>query len=260
MQFRTPVPVFALLLAAGTVSAQPAATPVTAVSMFRVQPDRMERFVEIIRLITPSLDKLLQAGTIDAYGLDTDIVHTEGPNAVLWYTARNFSGISEAEKATRAALQANADKMKDAYSVTDFEKHRDLVVRTLEHGAGKTPAGALPVTFFQEERVKPGKLPVARMMFRHHEKPVLDQLIKEGVIYGYAMDVEAIHTREPGTVWYLIMAPDMGAMDRIQAAFAASREKLGAVERRAMDEMDEEIFDRKSHRDSVSRAVIFKSR
>ncbi len=260
MQFRTPVPVFALLLAAGTVSAQPAPAPITAVSLFRVQPDRMERFVEIIRLITPSLDKLLQAGTIDAYGLDTDMVHTEGPNVDLWYTARNFAGISEADKAIQAALQANAEKMKDVYSVTDFEKHRDLMVRSLEYGAGKTPAGALPVTFFQQEKVKPGKLPVARMMFRHHEKPVLDQLIKEGAIYGYSMDVEAVHTREPGTVWYLILAPDMGAMDKIRAAFSASREKMNAAERQALEEMDEEIFDRKSHRDSMSRAVIFKSR
>ncbi len=260
MQFRTPAPVFCLLLAAGSVFAQPAPTPITSVSMFRVQPDRMERFVEIVRLITPSLDKLLQAGTIDAYGLDTDMVHVEGPNVVLWYAARDFTGISEAEKAVQAALQANAEKMKDAYSVTDFEKHRDLMVRSLEHGAGKIPAGALPVTFFQQEKVKPGKLPVARMMFHHHEKPVLDQLIKDGVIYGYAMDVEAIHTMEPGTVWYLITAPDLGAMDKIQAAFAAAQEKMSAQERRALEEMDEEIFDRKAHRDSVSRAVIFRSR
>lgn len=260
MQFRPSAPVFCLLVAAGSLFAQPAPAPITSVAMFRVQPDRMERFVEIIRLITPSLDRLLQAGTIDSYGLDTDMVHKEGPNVVFWYTARNFAGVSEAEKAVQAALQANAEKMKDAYSVTDFEKHRDQIVRSLENGGGKVPAGALPVTFFQEEKVKPGKLPLARMMFRRHEKPVLDQLIKDGVIYSYSMDVEAIHTMEPGTVWYLITAPDMGAMDRIQAAFAASREKMGATERRALEEMDEEVFDRKAHRDSVSRAVIFRNR
>lgn len=260
MQFRTPVPVFSLLLAAGSVFAQPASTPITAVSMFRVQPDRMERFVEIIRLITPSLDKLLQAGTIDGYGLDTDMIHTEGPNVDLWYTARNFAGISEAEKAIQAALQANAEKMKDAYTVTDFAKHRDLMVRSLEHGAGKVPSGAMPVTFFQEEKVKPGKLPVARMMFQHHEKPVLDQLIQDGVIYSYSMDVEAIHTMEPGTVWYLIGAPDLGAMDKIRAAFSAAQDKMSAAERRAIEEVQEEVFDRKAHRDSVSRSVIFKVR
>ncbi len=259
MQYRMPAPVFCLLLAAGSVMAQPA-PPVTAVSMFRVQPDRMERFVEIIRLVTPSLDKLLQAGTIDAYGLDASMMHTEGTNVDFWYTARDFAGIAAAGKAVEAALQANAAKMKDAYSVTDFDKHRDLMVRSLEHGGGKVPAGTLPVTFFQQEKVKPGKLPVARMMFQHHEKPVLDQLVKDGVIYGYAMDVEAVHTMEPGTVWYLFTAPDLGAMDKIQAAFSASSQKMSAMQRRALEEMEEEVFDRKEHRDFVSRAVIYQSR
>lgn len=260
MQFRPSAPVFCLLAAAGSLMAQPAPAPLTSVALFRVQPDRMERFVEMIRLITPSLDRLLQAGTIDAYGLDADVFHGEGPNVAFWYSARNFAGISEAEKAVSAALRANAEKMKDAYSVTDFEKHRDLVVRSLEHGGGNVPSGALPVTFFQQERVRPGKMPAARMMFRHHEKPVLDQLVRDGAIHGYSMDVEAIHTTEPGTVWYLIQAPDLGAMDKIQAAFASSREKMAATERRALEEMDEEVFDRKAHRDSVSRAVIFRQR
>ncbi len=260
MQFRTPVPVICLLLAAGSVSAQPAAAPLTSVSLFRVQPDRMERFVEIVQMVTPALEKLRQAGTLEAYGLDSDVFHLEGPNVALWHTAKNFAGIAEAEKAIQSALRANAEKMKDAYTVTDFEKHRDLLVRSVEHGQGKIPAGALPVTFFQQEKVKPGKMAMARMIFQRHQKPVLEQLIQQGAIFGYSMDVEAMHTMEPGTVWYLITAPDMAAMDRIREAFAAAEGKMTAPERRVLEEMREEVFDRKAHRDSVSRAVIYRSR
>ncbi|MGQ9917357.1 MAG: hypothetical protein ACUVS7_08065 [Bryobacteraceae bacterium] len=108
--------------------------------------------------------------------------------------------------------------------------------------------------------MKPGKMPVARMMFRHHEKPVLDRLIREGAIYGYAMDVEAVHTTEPGTVWYLILAPDMGAMDKVRAAFAAAAEKMTAAEREAVEQMEDEVFDRKAHRNWISQALMFKSR
>lgn len=260
MPFRTPAPVFCLLFAAGSAFSQPVPMPVISVAMFRVQPDRMERFVDIIRLITPSLDRLVQAGTIDAYGLDSDMLHTEGPNAALWYTSRNFAGISEAEKAVQAALQANSEKMKDAYTVTDFAQHRDLMFRSLESGAGKTPPGALPVTFFQQEKVKPGKLAAARMLFRHHEKPVLDQLIQDGVIYAYSMHVEAIHTMEPGTVMYLITAPDLAAMDKIRAAFQAARAKVPDLERQAVEAIEEDVFDRKAHRDFVMRALIFRAR
>jgi hypothetical protein len=260
MQFRTPVPIFSLLLAAGSVFAQPASTPITSVAMFRIQPDRIERWVELTRLITPSLDKLLQAGTIDAYGLDSDMIHGEGPNVALWYTARNFAGISQAANAVQAALQSNAEKMKEIYSISGFEQHRDLMVRSLEHGGGKVPAGALPVTFFQQEKVKPGKMPVARMMFRHHEKPVLDRLIQEGVIYGYSMDVEAVHTSEPGAVWYLILAPGLEAMDKVRAAFQEAAQKMDAGDREALEQVENDVFDRKAHRDSISRALIYKSR
>lgn len=261
MQFRTPVPVICLLLAAGSVFAQPAAAPLTSVSLFRVQPDRMERFVEIFRqIVEPALEKLRQNGTIEAYGVDADVFHLEGPNVALWHTARNFVGLAEAEKAIQSALRANAEKMKDVYTVTDFEKHRDLLVRSVEHGQGKIPAGALPVTFFQQEKVNPGKMAVARRMFQRHQKPVLEQLIQQGVIYGYSMDVEAMHTMEPGTVWYLILAPGMDAMDKIREAFSASQEKMTAADRQAMEAVEEEVFDRKAHRDSISRAVVFRSR
>ncbi len=260
MQFRTPVPVFCLLLAAGSVFAQPAQTPLTSVAMFRVQPDKMERFVEMVQMVTPALEKLWQSGTVLGYGLDSDVLHQPGPNVALWISVRDFAGLAESDKAVQGALRANAEKMKDFYVTTSFGDHRDIVVRSLERGQGKVPEGALPVTFFQQEKVKPGKMPIARMMFQHHEKPVLDRLIKEGVIYDYAVDVEAVHTAEPGTVWYLLIAPDMGAMDKVRAAFQESMQKLSAGEREAIEQMEEEVFDRKAHRDSISRALIFKSR
>ncbi|MGB9611887.1 MAG: hypothetical protein ACPL7M_13030 [Bryobacteraceae bacterium] len=258
MQFRTLVPVFCLLLAAGSVSAQPA--PITSVALFRVQPDRLERFVDNVHIVTSALDRLMQAGTIDAYGLDTDVVHGDGPNVALWYETRNFAGLAEGDKAVQGALRANADKAREVWAISDFDKHRDLIVRSLESGGGKVPAGALPVTFFQMEKVKPGKMPVARMMFRHHDMPVLDQLVRDGVIYSYQMNVEAVHTMEPGTVWFLILAPGLESMDRIRSAFAASQEKMSEADRRALEAMEEEVFDRKAHRDSVSRALIFRSR
>jgi hypothetical protein len=260
MQFRTPVPVICLLLAAGSVFAQPAQAPLTSVAMFRVQPDKMERFVEMVQLVTPALEKLRQSGAVLGYGLDADVLHQPGPNVAFWVTVRDFAGLAQSDKAVQGALQANAEKLKDFYVVTGFDDHRDILVRSLERGPGKVPEGVLPITFFQQEKVKPGKMPVARMMFQHHEKPVLDRLIKEGVIYDYAVDVEAVHTAEPGTVWYLLIAPDMGAMDKVRAAFQESMQKLSAGEREAIEQMEEEVFDRKAHRDSISRALIFKSR
>jgi hypothetical protein len=169
MQFRTPIPVLCLLLAAGSVSAQPAPAPITSVAMSRVQPDRLERFVENVQIVTSALDRLMQAGTIDARGLDADVLHGDGPNVALWYDTRNYAGLAEGDKAVQGAIRANADKAREVWVISGVEKHRDLIVRSLESGGGKIPAGALPVTFFRIEKLKPGKMPVARMMFRHHD-------------------------------------------------------------------------------------------
>ena len=260
MQYGTPVPVFCLLLAAGSVSAQPASMPLTSVSLFRVAPDKIERFVELSQMIIPAIEKLRQSGSILAYGIDSDILHTQNPNVVFWFAAENWAGISEGQKAVQSALKANADRMKDLYAVADFDKHQDLLVRSVEQGGRAVPQGVLPVTIFQQEKVKPGKMAAARTMFAHHDKPVLDQLVKDGAIYSYSMDVEAIHTMEPGVAWFLIIAPDLAAQDKIRAAFNAAWEKLTPVERAAREAMRDEVYDRSAHRDSVAQALVFRSR
>jgi len=260
MQFRTPAPVICLLLAAGSVFAQPAPTPLTSVALFRVQPDRIERFVEMSQMILAALEKLRQSGTIQGYGIDSDILHTQKPNVVFWFAAENWAGIYEGQKAVQSSLKANADKMKDLYAVADFDKHQDLLVRSVERGGRAVPQGVLPVTMFRQEKVKPGKMAAARTMFAHHDKPVLDQLVKDGAIYSYSMDVEAIHTMEPGAAWFLILAPDLAAQDKIRAAFDAAWDKLTPVERAAREAMRDEVCDRSAHRDSVAQALVFRSR
>jgi len=109
-------------------------------------------------------------------------------------------------------------------------------------------------------KIKPGKQAIARMLFRHFEKPVLDKLVADGVIYGYSMDVEAIHTEEIGSVWYLAVLPDLGAKDKMRAAFAAARAKMSDNDRDALDEIEKDIYVMSAHRDSVSEALIFKSK
>lgn len=260
MQFRSLVLTISLLSAAGSLTGQQASTPLTSVALFRVQPDKVESFVEMIKLVTPALDKLRDAGVVQAYGVDSDLFHTPGPNLAFWFTAADWSGISKGEQGIQAALKENAAKMKEVYELTDFNRHVDLVVRSLESGGGSVPAGVLPVSLFAEHKVKPGKMSTARMLFQKYEQPVLDQLVTEGAIYSYSMDVEAVHSSEPGRVWFITVAPDLGAQDKLHAAFEAAMKKLPAAEREAIDKIEEDVFVFSQHRDSVSQALIFKSK
>jgi hypothetical protein len=228
--------------------------------MFKVTPDKMSGFMEVMKLFPPTLDKLLDAGTIQAYGVDSDLFHGEGPNVEFWISAADFAGIGAAEKAVQSVISSNPEKFKTAWGLTNFADHRDLLVRSLESNHGKVPAGALPVSDFDMQKVKPGHSAVALMLFRHHEKPVLDKLVADGTIYGYSFDVEALHTSAPGTVWMIVALPDLGAKGKVRAAFNAAWQKMPEADREAMEKVYEDTFDRSAHRDFVSQAVIYKQK
>ncbi len=250
-----------LLLAAGSTFAQTAQPrPITSVALFKVTPDKMGNFMEVMKIFPPALDKLLADGAITGYGVDADVLHTGGPNVAFWISGTGFASVDISEKAIEEAMKANPDKMKLGWSATDFASHRDLIVRSVEGKMGTVPAGTLPYTDFDEEKIKPGKFGVAMMLFRHFEKPVLDKLVDDGVIYGYSLDVEAVHTTEPNRCWFLTVLPNLAAKDKVRAAMMAAREKLPESDRQALDEIEKDVFDFTAHRDSISQAVIFKSK
>jgi len=247
-----------LLVAASTGLAQQKETPLTSVALFKVTPDKMVGFMTIMNLFTPALDKLLAAGTITGYGVESDILHTGEPNVAFWISSSNFTNLAEGEKAIQSVIKSNPDKMAAAWGLTDFAAHRDLIVRSIESNYGKVPAGALPVSDFDARKIKPGKGSAVTMMFRHFDKPILDKLVADGTIYGYSLDVEAVHTMEPGMAWFIVIMPNLGAKDKVRAAYDAASEKMSASERDAMQKMQEEMFVAGSHRDSLSEALIFK--
>ncbi len=260
MHVRTSTLFACLLLAASSTYGQSKPQPLTSVAMFKVTPDKMGAFMDVMKLFPPALDKLLAAGTIQAYGVDSDILHGEGPNVEFWISGADFAAIDAAHKAVQSVITANPEKMNTAWGTTDFAAHRDLIVRSVESNHGKVPAGALPITDFGMQKVKPGRAAVARTLFSHHEKPVLDKLVADGAIYGYSFDVEAVHTSAPGTMWLIVNLPNLAAKDKVRAAFNAAWEKMPETEREAIDKVYDDTFDASAHRDFLTEALIFKAK
>jgi len=260
MQIRRNTLFVCLLLAASACFGQQTETPLTSVALFKVTPDKIAAFMDVMKLFTPELDKLLAAGTIRGYGVDSDIVHTGEPNVAFWISSSNFTTLAESEKAVQSVIRGNPDKMKTAWGLSDFAAHRDLIVRSVESNYGRVPEGALPVSDFDARKIKPGKSSSVLMMFRHFDKPILDKLVADGVIYGYSLDVEAVHTMEPGMSWFITVLPSLGAKDKVRAAYNAAFEKLSASERDAMQKMEDDMFVPGSHRDSLSEALIFRTK
>lgn len=258
MQVRTSSVLAGLLLSASLCSGQSKPQPLTSVALFKVAPEKTADFMEVMKMFPAALDKLLAAGTILGYGVDADLLHTGEPNLAFWISCADFAAVEAAEKAIQSVIAANPDKMKAAWGLSDFAAHRDIIVRSLESNMGKVPAGVLPVTDFNRQQVKPGRASAARMLFNRVEKPVLDKLVADGTIYGYSLDVEAVHTIQPGVMWTIVLMPNLATKGKVRQAFTDAMQKLPAAERDALEKLADDTFDAGAHRDSLSHALIFK--
>lgn len=249
-----------LLLAAAALSAQ-TPKPITSVSTFHVAQSKVQTFLNRCKALNPTLDKLMDAGTVLGYGVDVDMLHVPGVNNVaIWVTVPDFAAMGTLQKAIEEFGKTNTAVMGDIYSLSDPATHHDLVVRSNESKHGKVPAGAMPVNNFEIIQLKAGQMQKYLELFRKYDKPVLDSLVDSGVIYGYSVDTEAVHTMKPGMVWTILMLPDLGAKDKVAAAYRAASQKLPEAERTKLDQDSDALVEPGSHRDSLSVSMIFKQK
>lgn len=250
----------AALLTVGVASAQ-APKSLTSVAMWKVSPDKMEAFVSKTKAITPTLDKLMAAGVVNAYGIDVDILHVPNLNNVaLWINVADFTAMSKLNKAIEDFGRTNASTMADLRSLTDAASHHDIVVRQIEGKSRPVPAGTTPISDFDQVQVKPGRVAEFVALFRKFDMPVLDKLLNDGVILGYSLETEAVHTMKPGALWTIVTMADLGAKDKVRAAYNQASEKMSESERSLLDKLYDDIVEPGSHRDSLATSVVYKSK
>lgn len=203
----------------------------------------------------PILDKFLADGTIIEYGFETAALHTpEGYTHTRWITAENRGKLETAIGAIVAAYEKmpaeqRAKMEKDAERMV--KKHRDYLVSTAGYRGkpGQMTKGFGVESFFQ---AKPGKLTELKELWAKYNKPVMDQLLNDGVVLAAGMDTEDYHTEEPGGVvlWYII--PDMAADDKVDKAFEDARAKLSPEERDNFSKTMRDLTVTEKHRDFLS--------
>jgi hypothetical protein len=84
---------------------------------------------------------------------------------------------------------------------------------------------------------------------------VLDQMVEDGTVYGYGIDVEWVHTSDPGWRAIWVVTDSMGAWDKIGAAFRAAGQDRSEEERRAIGQMFRKVTKGGDHRDSLWRSI-----
>jgi len=250
---------FATLLCAATTLPAQSYKSLTSVATFKVMPGKETAFIEKGAAFTPVLDQLLAAGTVLSYGIDVDLLHVPGEtNVAFWVTVPNYAALDKEESAIHDFIAAHPDVMQELIAMTDPAAHHDLVIRTREEAHKSVPAGSKPLGDFDMVRVKPERVRDFMELFKKYDKPVLDKLVADGVIYAYELDSEAVHTMEPGLVWTILTMPDLAAKDKVMAAFEEAEKNMPEAERNMAEKLYYEVTVPGSHRDSLSRSVVFK--
>ncbi|MBA3975804.1 MAG: hypothetical protein C0504_16485 [Candidatus Solibacter sp.] len=251
------------LIAAGALMAQPVQKPqpVTMMSHFKVPADKVEAFTAKGKQFVPVLDALFNAGTIFAYAIDADHLHSPGgTNVTFWYTAENMAQLGKADAALNDFASKNPQLMADLSSLSDMNQHRDVIVRSPVISMSSSSACAAKFGSSTTEKVKAGKVGDDVALFNKYWKSQMDELVKSGVICAYGYDVESFHTMSPGMTFRWVLMPDFGAFDKLREASRAAWAKLPEPEQKLLEAFDEANYDASAHRDNLSALVVYKSK
>jgi len=265
------------LLAPGLALAQQP-EPITYVATFSVKPGKEGDFINLVKKYDqPMFEKLMADGAVLGWGVDGAILHHQGePTHDLWWTMPNyaaldkvFAAFEELEKKMKAEDEqraAEARKLKQPIPKTaeqefleavDLKNHHDFLLRSIVSNIKPVPVGTLPYLGLFRFRVERGRGQDYRKLWEKYDKPVWDKLLADGVIYGYGIDVEDFTSLEPGTRWFWVSMPDLATGDKIDATFAADRDKRSEEERAAIGRQFREVTVAGSSHDDLYRAAIF---
>jgi hypothetical protein len=196
----------------------------------------------------PVLEKLAAAGTLVGWGAYETIVHSEdGFTHGVWWSATSYAGIETARGELVKASMASA-------SLAGATKHGDLYLRTIA-GGGKPSSGTNAYLSVAQFLVKPGSAQDWKAAWDKYEKPTLDEAVAKGILLGYSIDVEDVHTQNPGWRWVVTVAPSAEADDQVSAAFDAAEAKMTPEERKTMGLQRQALLEPGTHRDLYAKIV-----
>ena len=249
-----------LVLAAASIAAAQDQAPITSVHLYKVKPEARRFWNDNIkRNIVPVMKKLMDEGTVVAYGADEDMMHMENaPNADFWYSVPNFAALEKAMKAVQDMLakmpEAEAAKLMAAH---DQNAHSDFLARAMYFKAGKRLESVLPWSRYTMNKVKPGKMGDYRRAWEKYRKPLLDRLVDEGTILSYSLESSILHTSDPGIVWEFVNVTSLDALDKLGAAQREMNQRMSEAERQARTQAYEGVTESAAHRDGLMRAILF---
>ncbi|HLJ46295.1 MAG TPA: hypothetical protein VKU01_09825 [Bryobacteraceae bacterium] len=249
------------ILAVAFLLASPAAAETKSmVALYKVQFGKLNEYIATLKaVVAPALDRLVSDGVIESYGVDIDVLHSPNqPNLAAWFSGPTYASLQKADETVLAALASHPQESRMLLEGADMNAHSDLLLEASTSKFGHIPDGAMPFKMLIYERVKPAKISDYLKYGTKYFTPVYDQLIKDGVVYGYQVFEQAVHTQDPGGIWIVVTVPDMATLDKLDTVFEARMKAMPPDEKSIMENSTRDWTDEAAHRDYVMRAVAFK--
>lgn len=170
----------------------------------------------------PTLDGLVDDGTLVGYGFFEYLVHSEeGMTHGNWFQAASLGNILKA----RDAL----GKLAGASAVLAASRHRDSLLQSTMYGfkPGTTHNGYFWRGHFA---IKPDHVSDWSRLFGTFIRPVLEEMVADGTVVAYQLDTQVVHTANGANTLgygYVTAAPE--GIDKVRAAINAAEAKNTAI-------------------------------
>ncbi len=189
------------------------------------------------------LQSAMSAGTLVAYGFDTNLVHQpDAPTHDDWWVATSMAGIlnmlDQFQKAGSSAspVLVSATRHSDSIDVSRYYNWKPGTYKgAYTHGSTyKLKADA------SDDAVG--------LLAKSFLVPFLEKMMSEGAIVEYDIDTEAIHTDAPGGFMLYYTAPNAEGLDKVNQGLQQMM-KTSPLDGPAFRSM----IDFTAHRDTLSR-------
>ncbi len=110
-----------------------------------------------------------------------------------------------------------------------------------------------PIIYVADFTVKPGKDADFMDLVKKYDAPVFDQLLKDGVIMAWGVDVPVLHTAGGATHSFWWAMPNVGALDKVFAALEEMEKKMAGE---GIEEKFLAAVDVSKHSDVLLREII----
>ena len=215
--------VTAMLLLPTLVAAQEGPMPLTWVGMFKVKAGAEPQFEKAFeKYDKPLFDQLVADGKATGWGFGYELAGPGGYDYVLWITMPGWAAMGTVE----AAFDARYGEMSEEELAAMFEDWNSAV----EHGTEKfqllrhTVFQANPDADYNYLRlgaytIKPGHGGDVMKMYKSFMVPIYDKLLEDGVISGYGMVEQAVHSDSSFTHESWITFNSLADLENYEKAF-----------------------------------------